>query len=564
MEFYEGEAALTALSKRGFVRVSRAQDWLHYGRSAYMIPKEVALVMRGLAGTDSRPLDQIFVHERFQPSGVELAGNEEPSELPEEIAGALETLPEEHLRIVACDVIGSFGGIITRHEFTQAFEERDIHWESALFLQQYGARGLGTVGHVDMRDKGIGVDDDVLVFFHEVVERYVEEWRSRPLEHDTVLCAHGDLMSDVRTALSMTQDASVRVSREGAVYRSARGKLAERLQFPSQPMLEREELADRVFGLVRGLGLTETNEDGFLALTAKGEEWRALGLMEKVQAGYSLFLLDSPQTLRSQHLRRVHAILVDLLRGEEDPEAWWPGMSLAMVARNRYLLELAAEDGPPSRTPLSVRHHALTELGRAAHDLLVRDLFALGFVDVAVQHGEPVGVRLSRLGRRVVLETETRPEERRPLVVNPDFEMLVLPEGDVDDLLHALDRIAVRVRTGEVVHYRLDRERIERVTAAGESPDSIIEFLQTNSRSKLPQNVGYSIRSWSDHVKSASMCRGILFRANDPAVIESIINHAGLKEWVEAVVGPTTLFFKEEATEKEIAAELRSLGIYVS
>ena len=149
-------------------------------------------------------------------------------------------------------------------------------------------------------------------------------------------------------------------------------------------------------------------------------------------------------------------------------------------------------------------------------------------------------------------------------MVNPDFEMLVLPEGDVDDLLHALDRIAVRVRTGEVVHYRLDRERIERVTAGGESPDSIIEFLQANSRSKLPQNVGYSIRSWSDHVKAASMCRGILFTANDPAVIESIVNHAGLKEWVEAVVGPTTLFFKEEATEKEIAAELRSLGIYVS
>ena len=50
----------------------------------------------------------------------------------------------------------------------------------------------------------------------------------------------------------------------------------------------------------------------------------------------------------------------------------------------------------------------------------------------------------------------------------------------------------------------------------------------------------------------------------DPAVIESIVNHSTLKNWVEEVVGPTTLFFKEDATEKEIAAELRSLGIYVS
>ncbi|NJN14667.1 MAG: hypothetical protein HC813_03380 [Planctomycetes bacterium] len=54
MEYYEGEAALTALSRRGFVRISRAQEWLHYGRSAYSIPRESALVMRGLAGADRR------------------------------------------------------------------------------------------------------------------------------------------------------------------------------------------------------------------------------------------------------------------------------------------------------------------------------------------------------------------------------------------------------------------------------------------------------------------------------------------------------------------------------
>ena len=51
LEYYEAEAALTALSRRGFVRVRRAKDWLHFGRNTYAIPLETAAVMQGLAGT---------------------------------------------------------------------------------------------------------------------------------------------------------------------------------------------------------------------------------------------------------------------------------------------------------------------------------------------------------------------------------------------------------------------------------------------------------------------------------------------------------------------------------
>ncbi|MCK6461301.1 MAG: hypothetical protein L6Q95_15565, partial [Planctomycetes bacterium] len=71
MEYYEAEAALTALSRRGFVRVSRGQDWLHYGRAAYAIPLETALVLRGLAGGDRRPLRHVFSHATYRPAAGE-------------------------------------------------------------------------------------------------------------------------------------------------------------------------------------------------------------------------------------------------------------------------------------------------------------------------------------------------------------------------------------------------------------------------------------------------------------------------------------------------------------
>ena len=563
MEFYEAEAALTALARRGFVRANRAQEWLHYGRAAYAIPRETALVMRGLAGTDRRPLSQVFVHEGFTPAGVESLGTDEPGAVPDDVGEAIASLPTEALRTVAAEVLDRYGGILSRHEFAEVFGRRGIPWQSAVFLEEFGSRGLGTVGHLDMRAQGIGVDDDALLFFKEVVEKRVAERRAESLVFDLPLRAHGDLMSDVRTALDEVREASVRVAKEGSVYKSARSRLAEKLRFQLQPLLERDEVADRVLALARGLGLAAENGHGELAVTEKGDAWRDLPLVDKVRDAYGLLLRDGVKTLRSRHLEGLHRILVELLR--EDDDAWWPGASVGLIARNRYLLDLEEQDSPPGAgASLSIRHAALTELGKAAQDLAQRDLFALGLVEVALKAGEPVGVRLSRLGRRLLRDAEAVPAETtRPLVVNPDFEVLVLPEGDVDELLHGLDRIAVRERHGEVAHYRLDRERVERAAVEGEDADAMVDYLRTHARTELPQNVVYSLREWGGKVRSASLQRGVLFTVSDRAAVQTILANPSLKECVIQVVGDTAVFFDEKVLERSLAQELKTMGIHL-
>ena len=169
MEFYEGEAALTALARRGFVRIHRSPEWQSNGRGLYSIPKETALVMRGLAGADQRAFGEIFLHGKFQPVAVERLSDEGQGELPDDIHAAIDALPSDDLKTVANVVVGEFGGILTRPEFLERFKKQKIEWNSALFLQEFGERGLGTVGHVELRYRGIGIDDDVLVFFHEAV-----------------------------------------------------------------------------------------------------------------------------------------------------------------------------------------------------------------------------------------------------------------------------------------------------------------------------------------------------------------------------------------------------------
>ena len=56
--------------------------------------------------------------------------------------------------------------------------------------------------------------------------------------------------------------------------------------------------------------------------------------------------------------------------------------------------------------------------------MLLHEFFPLGLVDVAVRGDEPVAVHLSGMGRRLLCEEDESSDGVRPLVVNPDFEML--------------------------------------------------------------------------------------------------------------------------------------------
>jgi hypothetical protein len=563
MEFYEGEAALTALSRRGFVRIHRSPDWQSNGRGLYSIPKEMSLVMRGLAGADKRPFGEIFLHEHFQPAVVENLSDDTQGDLPDDVHAAVADLPAAGLRTIASDVIAEFGGLITRHEFLEHFVPRGIHWNSAAFLREYGVRGLGTVGHIDLRDRGIGVDDDLLVFFHETVGRWSTEKQSAPLEYDTILTAHGDLISDIRTVLALSREITLRVSKEGALYKASIARIAERLQFPHQPLVDRSFIADTVVTLIRALGLAEANDDRRWVVTDKGDEWLKRPLLDKVRDGYEFTRAEGNGTLRALHLQRLRAIVLQMLTEEGTQEVWWPCPLFAMLARNRYLLDLTKADVNPHHALLANSPKALTELGRAAQNILVEELFPLGLVDVAIRGDEPIALHLSGMGRRLLCEEGKAGEGAKPLVVNPDFEILVLPEGDVDDLLHNLDRYAVRTRTSEVVGYRLDRKLIERAAAEGEPPERVLELLEKYSRSAIPQNVVYSVRSWAGSVRAGTLETGYLFTASDPAVIESIRTHAVLSEWVVRVVDPVTVFFSGDVDTQRIDQELRAFGIYV-
>src|SRR6185295_9800990 len=97
----------------------------------------------------------------------------------------------------------------------------------------------------------------------------------------------------------------------------------------------------------------------------------------------------------------------------------------------------------------------------------------LGVVDVALAGDHPSALRLTELGRRLFAgeklsqppaptETPAPQPPAKPLVVNPDFEVLLFPEGDVNEIAHRLSRFASRTKSEEVAHYRIARDGVER------------------------------------------------------------------------------------------------------
>ena len=149
------------------------------------------------------------------------------------------------------------------------------------------------------------------------------------------------------------------------------------------------------------------------------------------------------------------------------------------------------------------------------------------------------------------------------MLVNPDFEILVLPEGDVSDVIHTLDAFAQRVKTEDVVHFQLTKESIEAAVGAGRSVEKFLTFLQARARGEVPQNVIYSINSWAGAVTFATLERGVVLKTSDEVALERILNYPEMQALVVRRLGGGEVLLKDAPTDRELLAAMRERGIEV-
>ncbi len=141
--------------------------------------------------------------------------------------------------------------------------------------------------------------------------------------------------------------------------------------------------------------------------------------------------------------------------------------------------------------------------GRFVRQMLTEPLSWLGIVAIARdKSGEAVAFRLSPSGAHLLgLTTELPASDdetagEKPLIIQPNFEILAYTEAHHLQTLYQLERFATRESAERVAHYKLDRESVYRGFQDGLSATQMRDFLAQHSRSGVPQNIEYSLNDW--------------------------------------------------------------------
>jgi hypothetical protein len=241
-------------------------------------------------------------------------------------------------------------------------------------------------------------------------------------------------------------------------------------------------------------------------VSENGAQWEAKPLLDKQQELLRFSVEDRHLPGEPFHQVRMRRFCLRFLRRLE-PERWYDAMFLPFVTRNAYM---AALDKGTVESFFSARAGAhgssapFEDVQQMGWNLLVwvrKRLALLGIVDLGLDSvGRPVAIRLSRLGAQLlgVLPAQNFRAGQSHLVVNPNFDIVLLPEGDEFELAHALDRFCVRKKHEVLYHYQLTEESLRRGLRDGLRVSEILKWLSRYTRSPLPQNVVYSIHEWAE------------------------------------------------------------------
>ncbi len=160
---------------------------------------------------------------------------------------------------------------------------------------------------------------------------------------------------------------------------------------------------------------------------------------------------------------------------------------------------------------------------------LVGSLYWLGLVDISVLNNVSDCVRLTSFGAAVLRDQEPeQPELVVPLVVQPNFEVVVLPETNLYACFQ-LDRIAESISSEETQLFRLTRRSVQDALEGGATVDELLGFLERSTAQELPQNVLASLREWAGAQRRLSLRRAVIVSAESAALLEQLRHDRRIK-----------------------------------
>ena len=417
--------------------------------------------------------------------------------VPTNIATRIDSLASEQ-RDLLMEVIAKYGGLVTKDQFEKDFVDADVF----SFHQALEKASLGGLTDLNLEGYGLRHNDSTLVILHEVVLHVLEG--ADPIEDKDIFHSVSigtDFVASYLRFSSDLQNEKIRFTTKGAIYKTTGKRLAEDYLLPDSKELSKLEMLEREFQFARDSRLIVGSGERNFIISEKGEQFLRRDLLEKQRLMLDWMIEEYSLSGDMSHQIRMRRSTLLFLKTLE-PGRWYDAMHLPYIVRNHHFsLLTSGQVSPLQNGSFPVR--ASSDSRELSWNLLLwlrKDLHLLGIIDLAYNdNGVVSAIRLSSIGSELLGQLSLKEKrETGHIVVNPDFEIVLFPSIASHRLIYTLDCFCDRERTDSLYHFRLNQQSVERALSGGFTHDDILAVLTRNSRTPLPQNVCYELRSWAN------------------------------------------------------------------
>ena len=483
---------------------------------------------------------------------------------PAAIRSRLQVIHNEELERILEKAILEFGGLLpletVKNEFPNIDEKAQRSWKERL-----EELFLGTFGSLSLDHLGFNVSGDYLVVFMEVTSLCLQDSAVEldPKQHRSR--SHGaNVLLDFSEVLNRIQKEDLRTTRTGSLRKYGADETIASLLMARD--MSREEASEYLQELVSNafeLRLVQQLEDGTLTPSGHAVQWSGVDIDRKFKDVLTPLLssgLDEETATHSHHLRSRLPEWCAKLR----PGRWYAGGSVARLAIAEYLLEVIRGSMDSGQFTYTAVHSAPVNLKHLEDDLLQwleGGPHQTGVFDFAWKDGSPIYIRASAIAGRL-FDFEYEKEKPLPLIVNPDFEVVVFP-GTAPEIHLTVHRSASLSKIDQVYHYQIDERSITIAACLGLTTEEIVRTLSDHCQGDLPQNISYSIENWAGRIYNVSVSQVFILELKTPEMLQHVKRLPEIAPLVLRELSPTILALREAPTDRSAIKSLQELGIYI-
>ena len=579
---FEVEAVAFALKKRGFLAETRDLSWVRYDEPVLLVPEALAEALAQSLGSGERSLDSQLtlraflrtvnkeqVEARLADLDLDSGLVEDRARLltelarPDAVERALAGLPDPELRSAASRCLYDHGGIIEARHLERLGYSPDLDaWRTALERAL-----LGTVMQSELTDVGLQLGPGSLVVFLDLTRHILLPGVEVQPDKDPEPPA--DVIADIAAIRTFIDHHSVRVTRDGTLYRATRRKMENELLSPGARPLDQEDTLSWILDFLVYAELVGPDQDGRMRTSRAWDDFDARGPVARTEALLTYVHGDVKDAKGAFHQPRLRKILLQVLR-DAGPSRWLSMRHLSILARNRYLMTLDRE-ACGERFQKRYKYAPIPPL--AAPGILTRELVrfgsgalaSAGLLEVFEADDQPVSVRMTRLGAAVLgISTEEQQDiDDGAMIVTADFEIVLFPDAGGIELIHEVGRFARREKADYSLHYRVSERSVQEAAVGGLGAEAILDVLRTHGRHDVPQNVEASIRDWAADVQVLSARRTLLIQAPSKEALDAALKIKELKAIAGERLNDTVIELSEDPSNPRVAEALRGQSFFL-